>query len=177
MITGHRVRLRAIEPEDVPSFVAWVNDEEVIAGLLLAYPLSLADEQDWYESVRKREIAERPLAIEVLAGEGWQMVGNIALFHLDWRVRSAEVGILVGDKRFWSQGYGSEAMRLMLRHAFETLNLNRVCLDVYETNPRAIRSYEKVGFVHEGRRRQAMFKNGRYIDVLQMSVLRQEWQP
>jgi RimJ/RimL family protein N-acetyltransferase len=76
----------------------------------------------------------------------------------------------------WNQGYGTDAMRLLLRHGFETLNLNRIMLDVYDTNPRAVRSYEKAGFIHEGRKRQGMYKNGRYIDILQMSVLREEWQ-
>lgn len=177
MISGKNVRLRAIEHSDVPRYVEWVNDPEVTAGLMIALPMSLDDEEAWFQGMRQREQAERPLAIEIQTSQGWQMIGNIGLFRLDWRVRSAEVGIMVGDKRYWNQGHGSEAMRLMLKYAFETLNLNRVHLEVYATNPRAIRSYEKVGFVHEGRKRQAMYKDGQYIDVLQMSVLRQDWPP
>jgi RimJ/RimL family protein N-acetyltransferase len=86
------------------------------------------------------------------------------------------VGIFIGEKRLWNQGYGTDAMRLLLQHGFNTLNLNRVALDVYDTNLRAVRSYEKAGFVHEGRKRQAIFKDGRYVDILQMSVLRAEWE-
>ena len=67
-------------------------------------------------------------------------------------------------------------MRLLLQHGFHTLNLNRIALDVYDTNLRAVRSYEKAGFVQEGRKRQAIFKDGKYIDILQMSVLREEWE-
>jgi RimJ/RimL family protein N-acetyltransferase len=66
-------------------------------------------------------------------------------------------------------------MRLLLKHGFETLNLHRIFLRVYETNPRAIRTYEKVGFVHEGRMRQALYRQGQYHDILLMSVLRPEW--
>jgi len=66
-------------------------------------------------------------------------------------------------------------MRLLVNHAFKTLNLNRVALQVYANNPRAVRSYEKVGFVHEGRKRQGMYKDGEYIDIMLMSVLRSEW--
>jgi RimJ/RimL family protein N-acetyltransferase len=84
---------------------------------------------------------------------------------------------MLGEKEFWNKGYGTEAMQLVLQHGFQTLNLNRIMLEVYTTNPRAIRCYEKVGFVHEGCKRQGMYKNGVYIDVLLMSVLRQEWAP
>jgi len=82
---------------------------------------------------------------------------------------------LIGDKSYWNQGYGTEALRLLLRVGFETLNLHRIFLRVYETNPRAIRAYEKAGFVQEGRQRQAEFKDGRYIDVLVMSMLVAEY--
>ncbi len=119
---------------------------------------------------------ERPLTIEVKTPTGWRAIGNIGLSNINWHDRSAEVGIFIGEKQFWNQGYGREAMQLMLRHAFNTLNLNRVSLHVYETNPRGIRSYEHAGFVHEGRLRQGRYQDGKYIDVLLMSVLRSEWQ-
>jgi RimJ/RimL family protein N-acetyltransferase len=83
---------------------------------------------------------------------------------------------VIGEKSLWNMGYGTEVMRLMLKHGFNTLNLNRIALEVYENNPRAIRSYEKAGFFLEGRKRQGMYKNGRYIDIFLMSVLRSEWQ-
>jgi RimJ/RimL family protein N-acetyltransferase len=86
------------------------------------------------------------------------------------------VGIFIGEKSLWNQGYGTEVMKLLLKHGFHTLNLNRIALEVYENNPRAVRSYEKAGFVHEGCKRQGMYKDGHYIDILLMSVLRSEWQ-
>jgi RimJ/RimL family protein N-acetyltransferase len=94
---------------------------------------------------------------------------------MDWVNRSAEVGIFIGDKPSWNQGYGREAMRLMLKHAFETLNLNRVYLRVFAENARGIKAYEHAGFQHEGCQRQACYQEGHYQDVLMMSVLRQEW--
>jgi RimJ/RimL family protein N-acetyltransferase len=123
----------------------------------------------------KRPPDERPLVIEISEGDGWRMIGNLSLLNIDWRNRSAEVGIFIGDKSCWNQGYGTEAMKLMLRHAFEMLNLNRVYLRVYETNPRAIRAYQKAGYVVEGRDRQGEYRNGKYWDVIRMSVLRKEW--
>ena len=104
------------------------------------------------------------------------MIGNSGFFNIDWRNRGAELGIVIGDKAYWNKGYGTEVMRLLLHHGFTTLNLHRIFLRVFEGNPRAIRAYEKAGFVHEGRMRQAEFRDGKYLDVLLMSVLRPEWQ-
>jgi RimJ/RimL family protein N-acetyltransferase len=122
-----------------------------------------------------RPLEEQPLGIEVRTPEGWRLVGNCSFFDLDWRNRCCEIGIFIGDKEFWGRGYGTQVMRLMLNYGFNTLNLNRVYLRVYESNPRGIRCYEKAGFRHEGRLRQAIFQDGRYIDLLMMSVIRSEW--
>lgn len=176
MIYSGRIRLRAPERSDIPRFVTWLNDPEVRAGLLVSLPLSTADEEGWFEAMLKRPLEEHPMTIEVRQGDDWLPVGNCGFHNVDWRCRAAEVGIFIGEKSLWNRGYGTEVIRLLLKHGFHTLNLNRIALDVYETNPRAIRSYEKAGFVHEGRRRQAMYKDGRYVDILQMSVLRSEWQ-
>ncbi len=175
MIYGERVRLRAIERDDLPLFVNWLNDQEVSSGLLQFLPFSLADEEQWFSDMQRSPIEEQPLVIEVHQGEEWIPAGDCGFFKIDWRCRVGEVGILIGEKRYWNQGFGTEAMRLLLHHGFNTLNLNRISLDVYEDNPRAIRSYEKAGFVHEGCKRKAMYKDGKYIDILQMSVLRDEW--
>jgi RimJ/RimL family protein N-acetyltransferase len=176
MIIGKRTRLRGIEREDLPRFVEWLNDPEVIHGLLLGTPLSMAQEQSWFDGMRSRPVEEHPLGIEVQTPTGWQLIGNLGLVHIDWKTRQAEVGIFIGDKGFWNQGYGRDAMVLLLRYAFNNLGLNRVWLRVYETNPCAMHSYLKAGFVLEGRQRQGHFQDGKFIDVLLMSALRCEWQ-
>jgi RimJ/RimL family protein N-acetyltransferase len=83
---------------------------------------------------------------------------------------------MIGEKSFWNLGYGTEAVRLLVAHGFQSLNLNRIALHVFQDNPRAIRAYEKAGFTHEGRQRQGEFHQGKYVDVLLMSILRSEWQ-
>ena len=175
IVYGKRVRLRGAERSDLEKFVAWINDPEVTAGLTLFLPMSTVDEEKWFENAMRRPQEEKPLVIDMKDGTDWRLIGNSSFFEFDWVARSAEVGILIGDKTVWNQGYGSEVMRLLLRHGFGTLNLNRIYLRVYAENKRAIRTYEKVGFVHEGRMRQAVYKNGFYSDVLYMSVLREEW--
>lgn len=175
MITGNRVRLRAIERSDLLLFKDWLNDPEVTQGLTIYLPLSNAHEEKWFEKMLENPMDEQPLVIEVLEKDGWHPIGNCGFHKLDWRCRSAEVGIFIGKKSMWNQGFGTEAMRLLLQHGFDTLNLNRIALDVYATNQRAIHSYEKAGFVLEGRKRQAMYKAGKFVDILFMSILRSEW--
>ncbi len=181
MIYSDRIRFRAVEHDDLPTFLRWMNDPEVIQGLGIYLPLSLADEEDWYAGVRKRLPEEHNLVIEIRtpeqeSGEAcWKMIGGCGFFNYDGRNRSSEFGISIGDKSCWNQGYGTEAVRLLVQHGFKTLNLNRIYLRVLDNNSRAIRAYEKAGFTHEGRQRQADYKNGRYVDLLVMSILKEEF--
>ncbi len=175
MIYGKRIRLRAVERSDLPQFQQWLNDPEVIDGLGMYLPLSTADEDQWFDEVSKRDPVEKPLAIEIKDGQGWRLIGDLSFFNLEWTHQSAEFGIFIGDKSVWNQGYGTESVCLLLQHGFETLNLHRIYLRVYSTNRRAIRSYEKVGFVLEGTLREAVYRHGKYADIHIMSVLRSEW--
>jgi diamine N-acetyltransferase len=176
MIFGERIRLRALRRVDLALFVDWLNDPEVTRGLMVNLPFSIHDEENWFDQTRKKPLEERPLTIDILTEAGWEPIGNCGLFNIDWRIRKAEFGIMIGAKQQWDKGYGTEALRLILQHGFSTLNLNRISLQVYETNPRAMRSYEKAGFVHEGKLRQGHYQDGNYVDVFIMSVLRSEWQ-
>lgn len=178
MIIGDRVRFRAIEKADLPKFVSWLNDPEVRQGLSMNRPLSLAEEEDWFASMMESPTQERPLAIEIQPDpdrDEWVFVGNCGLIQINWENRSAEAGIHIGEKIYWGQGFGTRAMRLLCQHVFEDLNLHRLWLRVFENNQRAIRAYEKAGFSPEGRFREAKYLQGQYVDVLIMSILRQEW--
>lgn len=176
MIYGARVRLRPLERHNLPHFVEWLNDPEVIQGLSIYTPLSLDEEEIWYEQMLKQPKEERPLGIEIKYEDAWKLIGNTGLFAIDWRNRSAELGIFIGDKAYWNRGLGTEAVGLILQHGFSTLNLHRIFLRVYSDNQRAIKLYEKNGFVHEGRQRQAEFHSGNYHDIIFMSMLRPEWE-
>ncbi|HXF84362.1 MAG TPA: GNAT family protein [Anaerolineales bacterium] len=176
IIYGRRIRLRAIERSDVEKFHQWVNDPEVTAGLALYLPMSFREEEKWFEEIANRPKEEMPFAIERREKkDDWRLIGNCGIFGIDWRARSGEIGIMIGEKSVWDQGYGTESVQTLVRHGFETLNLNRLFLRVYGENRRAQRAYEKAGFVLEGCLRQAVYKHGRYDDVLIMSILRSEW--
>jgi diamine N-acetyltransferase len=176
MLTGKRVRLRAIEREDIPTFVRWLNDREVTQFLLVNTPFSKAMEEKWFEG----QLANAPthgqiLAIEARAGEEWVHIGNTGIHNIEPVHLNAEFGILIGEKSYWNQGYGREATRLTLQHGFEDLNLHRIFLHVYDNNPRAIAAYKAAGFVQEGILREAVYKNGKYLNIIVMSVLHTEW--
>jgi RimJ/RimL family protein N-acetyltransferase len=176
MIYGKRIRLRGVEKADIQKYYDWINDPEVNEGLAVDLPMSTLDEERWLERTSQAEPAEKPLAIEMRSGSHWKLIGNCGFIHIEWRNRAAELGIMIGEKALWNKGYGTETMLLLLKHGFETLNLNRIYLRVYSTNPRAMRAYEKAEFVLEGTMRAGVYKNGKYADVHFMSVLSSEWE-
>jgi len=179
IIKGERIRLRAAEREDIPMFLRWINDEDVTENLPSLMPISQFEEEDWYESMMKKPASEHALVIEIKdekKKDSYIPIGNCTFFHINWINRSTEIGIMIGEKSFWNKGYGTETMRLMLEHGFNTLNLHRIWLRVFPDNKRGIRAYEKAGFTYEGKYRQAQYKNGKYLDVLLMSILKDEWQ-
>jgi len=169
---GQLVRLRAREPEDAPLLYRWFNDPEVTEFLTMRYPLSIKSERDFIESVAKPDYSHAGFAIETLAES--RLIGGIDLVKPSPENRSAELGIAIGDKSCWDGGYGTDAMRTLCRFGFEMMNLHRIQLEVYAPNDRARHVYEKVGFVVEGRLRDALFKYGRYHDILVMSLLEGE---
>lgn len=170
------LRLRAIERSDIPRFVRWLNDPEVTEFLLISHPLSTDMEEKWYENQLQNDPASgQVMAIEVLVGDAWLHIGNTGLHDVNQISRYAEFGIFIGEKDYWNRGYGSMATNLILRYGFETLNLNRIYLHVYQNNLRGISSYEKAGFVKEGVLRQGVYKNGRYLDLIVMAMLKSEW--
>lgn len=178
-IYGKRIRLRAAEREDLPTFIQWLNDPEVTENLLIFAPMSLYEEEQWYENMMKRPIAEHVLVIEAENPDrpsGYQRIGTCSFMSIHPRNHSAEVGIMIGEKNYWNQGYGTETMGLLLDFGFGRLNLHRIWLQVFEKNLRGIRAYEKAGFKFEGKFRDGHFQHGRFYDVHLMSVLRDEWE-
>jgi RimJ/RimL family protein N-acetyltransferase len=175
MIIGKRIQQRALEIEDFPIYVRWLDDPEVIQGLLLNLPLSLAQKENWFDTASKGSADKIPLAIEAYTDEGWLHIGGISLQKYNECDRHDEVGIAVGEKRFRNQGYGTEGITLRLRNVFNTQNINRIYQHVYENYKRGIKSYERAGFVHEGRLYQRRFEEGKFIDILLMGIFRSEW--
>lgn len=103
-------------------------------------------------------------------------IGMIDLSGFNWLVGNAWVGIGIGERELWGKGYGTDAMRVLLRYAFTELNLNRVTLNVFEINQRGMASYGKAGFREEGRQPKVLCKAGERYDLIFMGILRSEWE-
>jgi len=174
MLEGKLVRLRAIEPGDVEAEYRWMNDREVIRFLQVRYPMSHADEEGFVERVSSNDYAKGVmLAIETKDGVH---IGNVGLHDPHPEHRAATLGIGIGEKEYWANGYGTDAIVTLLRFGFEEMNLNRVSLHVFEFNERAVACYKKCGFQMEGRLRQQYYGEGRYWDVFVMGILRDEFE-
>ncbi|MHA1734662.1 MAG: GNAT family N-acetyltransferase [Promethearchaeota archaeon] len=168
---GESVVLAPLDESYIPAFLRWLNDPEITRNLLIVRPLTQDEEREWYKSVQGKE---NEVFFAILLAETGRLIGNCSV-TVSWKNRVGKAGIVIGEKDAWDQGHGTEAMGLLVDYCFDELNLNRVELEVYAFNERAIRCYEKVGFVEEGRRRQATFTGGEYHDVVVMGILREDW--
>ncbi len=173
MLKGKLVNLRALEMTDLDREYAWVNDREVTRFLIIRYPMSRADEERWLRDGPANTFANVRLAIDAKDGAH---IGNIGLHEQRTEDRVAALGIMIGEREYWSKGYGTDAVVTLLRFAFHEMNLNRVWLSVFEINERAMACYRKCGFSEEGRLRQDRFIEGRYYDTVLMGVLRDEFE-
>ncbi len=173
---GKLVRLRAYEKSDLKAVMKWINDEEVtdlLGGEMLIYPVSSVAEEKFIETAAASSDKQKTFVIETLAERRY--IGAISFNVIDWRNRSAGLGIVIGEKPLWGKGYGTDAMRVMIRLAFDKMNLHRLWLHVHDYNARAIASYEKCGFKREGLLRDDHFARGIYHDTIVMGILESEY--
>jgi RimJ/RimL family protein N-acetyltransferase len=177
ILKGEVVRLSALDADELGKASArWGRDSEFRRLLDSNAPHLYSQKavQKWFEKdIDEQLVNQYWFSIRTLADD--KLLGDIDLFVYDWAGRDAFVGLGIGEREFWGRGYGTDVMRVILRYAFTEVNLNRVTLDVFEYNPRAIRSYEKTGYRHEGRIRQFLNKEGKRWDMLFMGILREEW--
>jgi RimJ/RimL family protein N-acetyltransferase len=167
-----QINLRPVTEIDLPNFVVWLNDPEITQYLSLEPgKITLEGEGEWLARVSAPDSRDHFWAI---AADG-RMIGGCSL-ALDATRQNACFGIHIGDKNCWGKGHGTAAVREILRAGFEKLDLHRIHLVVHADNPRAIRCYEKCGFRHEGLQRQSRLKGGRWLDLITMAILREEWQ-
>ncbi len=170
MLEGELCRLRAPERNDLPTFVKWFNDYEVTEFLLLGPPMSMESEERWYDGLLNRE--GKVFSVDTLDGK---LIGNVGIQHIDFSDRKADIGIVIGEKDFWSKGYGTDALRVLVGYLFDELNMERVQLFADSRNKRALACYKKVGFKQEGLMRHDRWKDGVYVDDVMMSILRTDW--
>jgi RimJ/RimL family protein N-acetyltransferase len=173
VLVGSRVVLRRHVPENLDAFRRWYADPEI--ARLARYQEAPMRPEEIERFFAARVVGPDALAMAIHERDGDRLVGTCAFSQLDGDNGSALYHITIGEKDAWGRGYGTEATRLMLDHAFGTLGLHRIALYVFEFNHRAIRAYQRCGFVLEGRARESIHRDGRWWDELAMSVLEPEW--
>ena len=167
------IRLRKPEPGDLDALYLQKNDPEVkrlLGGF--GHPLARRDLEDWLEAHRKRT---DQVLLSIVAEDDGRCLGHVGLYKIDPVSRSCEFGIMVGDKAAWGRRVGRTATLEMLRYGFKQMNLRRISLTVLASNERAIRLYRSLGFVQEGTFREAVVRDGAYVDLLAMALLESEF--
>lgn len=175
-LIGKRIVLREYRKEDLSYMRQWCNDPEIVDNLSDAflYPHTVNSTEQYLDSILEGTTEQKGFVIALKNTE--EYIGQIDLFKIDWKNRSTELGIVIGMKEHLGKGYGTEAIKVLQDFVFNSLNLNRLQLEVYDYNERAYKCYMKCGFKEEGRLRERYFKKGRYSDTIYMSILKREYE-
>ncbi|UCE36454.1 MAG: GNAT family N-acetyltransferase [Thermoplasmata archaeon] len=172
-IVGDKIYLRALGEEDMDLMAKWFNDPEVRHFIPANKPTSREHWEKWHE---KEEKDGNSVYLGIAKKEDDKLIGYANFSEINWSHHiTKEFGIIIGEIDEWNKGYGEEAIKLMLHYGFNSLNFHRIELGVMEYNERAINIYEKVGFKKEGIKREAWFIEGKWCDVVIMSILKHEY--
>lgn len=169
-LKGDSIVLRMLREEDIyGSYARWLNDAEVtLYNSHGRFPMSIEKLRDF---VQNAYASNSSLVLAVCDIQSGSHIGNISLQSISWVDRSAEIAFLLGEKEFWGKGVMLEAGRIMIRHAFEVLNLHRIHCGTSSENIGMQKLAEKLGMNLEGVRKHAHFKNGIYLDVFEYGIL------
>lgn len=166
---GKLVLLRPLRREDSSLLYEWITNRELVLLNSAFHPVSDVDHQAWIESMLTKRADFVIFVIEEV--ESRQAIGTCQLLNINWRHRSAELQIRIGNLQYHGRGFGSEAVQLLTHFGFADLNLHRIYLNVFASNARAIKAYEKCGFLKEALLKEAAFIDGSWVDVVGMGKL------
>ena len=174
-LTGERIVLREFRQEDISGIRSWVNDADAVRYMGGAFmrPQTWEESESYLSNILNGGAGGVNLVIAEKSGKRY--LGQCALTRVDQTARHAELAIVMAPDSA-GRGYGREAVRLLLDYGFRQMNLNRVYLRVYAENERAVRCYQACGFREEGRQREQVYFDGHYGDVLEMGILRREFE-
>lgn len=176
LFKGELVNLRAFTEADIKPSVDFMNDMEVVLNLDddAPMPQSYETQKEWFEENLKNKDNYKDFFWAIETKEG-KYIGGCGVNHLDAKNRVVEVGIFIGDREYLGKGYGTDAMKILLKYLFEEYNINKVKLMVFDYNKRAIRSYEKCGFKTEAILRESVYRYGKYHNEISMAILKEEY--
>ncbi|HEX6097482.1 MAG TPA: GNAT family protein [Thermoanaerobaculia bacterium] len=170
MIAGEHTILRAFERDDAERCYRWMNDPNIVRTLKSRYPIAFQNEMEWLDRAMHEGVNERHFAIE--RKDDRTHIGNASIHDIDWVSRTAAFGLFIGEPSAWNRGFGSDAIRTLVRFAFEEMNLRKLRISVFEYNDRAKHVLETQGFAQEGRLRREFYREGSYHDLLILAIFR-----
>jgi RimJ/RimL family protein N-acetyltransferase len=169
MITSKRIKLRAIEESDATAYFNWINDPETNFWRGLYPPISTDNALAEIKVLKQNDSTKFTLSI---VDSDEKLIGIVGLRRICTRSRRAEIWIYIGEKNFWSKGYGQEALSSLVDYGFDEMNLHRIWLECNPEFTQAVRCYEKVGFEKEGILKDGYYRRGQYRDTMMMGLIR-----
>jgi len=171
MIKGKKIFLTSVEEDSLEQMRNWRNEPELRKYFREYREISQTMQQAWYKKIL---IDEKQVNFEIRENKNNSLIGHCGLYYINWIHRHAEFGIYIGDMNYRSGGFGSDALRTLLKYGFHDLNLNKIWCEVYSNND-ALEVYKHIGFKHEGTLRESYYNEGKYWDADLLSMLRGEY--
>ena len=175
MIKGDLVKLRSYKEEDIVKAHEFLNDEEVkkFISVDAAFPMTIWEEEAWIKTRKSNANLTYDFAIEDLKTNKY--IGGCSINSTNIKNRNCVIGIMIGDKEYWGKGYGTDALKILIKFIFEELNLDKIKLSVFSFNERARACYKKIGFKEEGILKKEIYRNGKYHDDILMAIFKDEY--
>ncbi|MGR9049814.1 GNAT family N-acetyltransferase [Halobacillus faecis] len=173
LLEDDRVYLRPLEQEDLDLFYTkalWDREGRRLTGTQTVF--SRNGVQNWFDRI---SMDDSRIDLVICLQDTDRLIGDIAMLDIDYQNRKSVIRISIFDQKYWGHGYGTESISLFVRYGFEMLNMNRIGLDVFSFNDRALKCYKNLGFQEEGRLRDDLFYDGKYHDSILMSILKREF--
>lgn len=170
---GEKVYFSSMSIDDAEQYVEWLADRSISDNLgNTVNLLSIEQERDWIINAG----AKGDVNFAIIDKETDELIGNCSLMKIDRIHRHAIIGIFIGDESKRGHGYGTDALKLLLKYAFSFQNMHSLHLEVFSFNQRAIQCYEKLGFQKVGTLHEAYFLDGKYYDIIFMEILENNYQ-
>jgi RimJ/RimL family protein N-acetyltransferase len=173
-LDGKQIYLRPFTKSDIPTWYDWFNSQELTEHMNKgAFPNTEEAQEEFYNQLVK---SKNDVQLAIILKKDDSLVGIVGIHKIDWIHRHGDVSIFVGDTKLRGKGIGTEAISLIVRHAFNKLNLHKLTAGMSSLNVGARKSFEKNGFIIEGNLRENFFYKGSYVDQIAMGLLREEWE-
>lgn len=173
-LEGKKVILRPIFKEEISMLQRWINDPQIRIFLTATFPMTIEQEARWFEKIGS---SQSNVILGIVDKEKDLLIGSMGLHDINWIDRRATTGTLIGDKAYWSKGYGTDAKMQLLNYAFNTLNLRKIKSEVIQLNNRSLKYAEKCGYKVEGVLKAEHYKDGEHHDCVRLAVFKEDWLP